>query len=463
MPEVAIPHAAISRIKKIYLICVKRRFFIGFTLLMVLLFFINRYMYINRNNGYLYTEKLNYNEFYYSDETYRIRDLYSLPNDSLELRILPAPKRSKWLIEDSKGNSYTLLDELPTLKLLKGKVNYSVTSLSDKEPVVIKLEIEYLPEDNSTYVMFCNIPMIEYPLFPIERWTKLSRAISQKEISAVKKILREEIMVEDSNTTIDKIEKIGKYLIAKLRPSEGTPSDEIKRLTPLAQYNLACSKKDHIDCADYADIFHLFANCAGVPTRKIGVAGWMDNVIISGHVFNESYIEEQEKWAFVDLTSKKLMVLNSGKEVLNTIDLLNAVNSKTFEGKTALYMNANNQLDSVAYGKVNASEEEYFKQAASFYIIKEDISNNMSFAESFKEYLGTTSHYGPFYNGTIKTDNSKHYLKLYTFQISVLLFLLWIVMLVIRLVLLVKGLFKMKPMVVAGNILSQESRAETLM
>ena len=286
--------------------------------------------------------------------------------------------------------------------------------------------------------------MIEYPLFHVNRWTKLNKTISEKEISDVKKILREELMINDSTSTIEKIKKIGVFLVSKLRPSEGTPSDSIKQLTPLTQYNLAYSKKDHIDCANYADIFHLFANCAGVPTRKIGVAGWMDYIITSGHVFDECYISEQQKWAFVDLTSKKLMVLNSSNEVLNTIDLLNAINSKSFEGKTALFINANNEIDPVPYGKVNQSEDEYFKQTASFYIIKEDINNDMSFMESFKEYLGTKSHYGAYYNGTIQIDNNKHYLKLYTFQISVLLFFLWLITLVIKLIMLLRKSFTRK-------------------
>ncbi|MDO9000634.1 MAG: hypothetical protein Q7W45_12775 [Bacteroidota bacterium] len=425
--------------KKIYTAFLKDRFFIFFTLLIILLFFINRYMYINRFSGYLYTERLNYNEFYYSEKTLRVQGFQAEQNDSLKIKILPLPKKSIWIIKDSKGNSYTVINELPTIKLLKGKANYTLTASGDNNLPVITLEIESLPEQEYTDVLFCSLPLLEYQLFPIERWTKLNKTISENEINEVKKIIKNEILITDSNTTLEKLEKIGLYLVSKLRSAEGAPSGEIKQLSPLTQYNLACSKKDEIDCGNYADIFHLFANCAGIPTRKIGVAGWIDYITTSGHVFNESYISEQEKWAFVDLTSKKLMVLNSTNEVLNTIDLLNARISKTFEGKTAIVVNSKNEIDSVPYAQINQAEDEHFKRTASFYIIKEDINNEMNFKETFKEYLSTTSHYGPYYNGTIKVDNSKHYLKLYTFQISVFLFFIWGFVLAVKLIL---GLLK---------------------
>ncbi len=425
---------------------VKERFFVLSTLLVVFLFFINRYIYVNRFDGYLYTDALNYNEFYRVDENYRIQGFERLPQDSCKLKILPLPAKCDWVIKDSKGNNYTSKsNELPVIKLMTGVNNYTISAIGNNELRAVKLKIEYHPEENYPYVVSSNLPLIDYQLYPIDRWTKLSKSISSDEINEVKKILREDIMVSDTNTTVEKIEKIGTYLIKKLRAVEGSPSGDIKQQTPLTQFKIACSKTNQIDCANYCDIFHLFANVAGVPTRKIAVGGWVSDAMISGHVFNESYVKEQKRWAFVDLTSKKLMVINNTKKkVLNTIDLLNIKNSKVYGAESAIVINSEDKKDTVDYQKVNQSENEYFKRAAIFYIIKGDINNNMDFSETFAEYLGTSSHYGTYYNGTFKIDNGKHYLKLYIFKTGILVCCVWFLVLLSKIVILIGKSFQKK-------------------
>jgi hypothetical protein len=204
--------------------------------------------------------------------------------------------------------------------------------------------------------------------------------------------------------------------------------DSVKHLTPLNQFDLATKKDFEIDCSNYADIYFLFANCAGIPTRRIGTAGQLDGITTSGHVFNESYIKEQQRWAFVDLTYDKMLVLNAHNKVLNSIELLRANNAGLTLGLKALTLKDKKPVF-VNYEAVNTSEVEYLKPIISLYYLKNDINEHMSFYESFKEYLSTKSHYGIYYSNTMTVDNSKHYFKMYIFYTSLIIWTICLILL----------------------------------
>jgi hypothetical protein len=404
----------------------------GFTVLIIILFFINRYMYLNRANGFLYTDAVNYNQFYYIDKDYRIVGFENMAGDSLRLKILPEPKKFDWNIKSSDHNYTLRATSLPKIKLIPGTNSYEISSHGTDGLDSISLTIEFLKKDNSVMIENSSLPIIEYDLFPMEKWTKIPDKISQNEIDEVKKILKEEVKITGQEETVEKISRIGRYLIQQLKPHEGKSLSEFKLLTPLEQFKRARAKKNKVDCANYSDIYFLFANCAGIPTRRIGVAGTIDHVTTSGHVFNESYVREQQKWAFVDLMSKKLMVLNGKNAVLNTVDLLNINRMKVYGKTRTITVDSLNKIDSVGYKLTNYSEVEYLKPTVSIYSINANINDNMGFIDTFKEYLGTSSHYGTYYINTIMIDNSKHYIKLHVFEASAALFFFWLLLIILK-------------------------------
>lgn len=412
---------------KIYQFALKEWFMLMFTITLAGLFFYNKSMYDNRYNGYLYTDVANYNELYFSEETYKIKNFSQLTSDSLKLIISPVPQKTNWTITNSDGQSYNLKAvDLPTIKLKEGINTYILTSEIEHQSLKTNtITIEYLPKDNYTFIINSTIPILDSQLFPTDKWTKLSSSISENEITETKKIIKDQIKISDSLPSIEKIKLISLYLVKQLRKSEGAPVGNMKQQTPLTQFKLACSNQNKVDCAIYSDVFHLFANCAEIPTRKIGLNGSINNITTSGHVFNECYIKEQGKWSFVDLTSKKIAVLNSKQEVLNTVDLLNAINANDFGNKSAVVLNDSNKIDTVAYSSVNQSEINYLKPSVCLYVINENINENMSFKESFDEYLGTKSHYGTSYINTFKVDNYKHYYKLFIYKASLGLLVIW--------------------------------------
>lgn len=175
----------------------------------------------------------------------------------------------------------------------------------------------------------------------------------------------------------------------------------------------------------------------------MGVAGWIDYTGISGHVFNESFIKEQGKWVMVDLTSNKLAIVNKEGYPLNSIEIFNA-NLSGFNSDIFVLTpdSVFSDFNVVPFSKMNSSEKMHFKPTAEIYAIKEDINEQMNFSETFKEYLSESSHYGTYYSGNKKIDNSKHYLKLYTYKTSLLVFYTWLFVVVIKLIMALNSLSK---------------------
>ncbi len=407
----------------------KKRYYllIFLSCLSLVAFLSNRYLYIHRFEGYLYTEALNINQFYDVNESCRIQSFEKKNAHQLLIKVLPVNNNARWIIIDSAKNSIPESGPFPTISLKEGTHFYEF--YNQTSPDTIKLEVE-LDKDNSVSVPLSNIPLIEEELIPLSKWTELPHSVSQKEIEDTKKIIRDSIPIYPSDNTVTRIIKVGVFLLKELKPHLGAPLDSIKHLTPLNQFKLAVEKNYDIDCADYADIYFLFANCADIPTRRIGVAGWMGDIPISGHVFDESYVPEQQRWAFVDLTSEKITVTNAADKVLNTADLIMANAEGLITGLKVLTLK-NNKPALVNYETMNLSEMEYLKPTANLYYIKNDINENMSFKESFKEYLSRQSHYGVYYSNTIIVDNSKHYFKMYVFYTSLVIWFAWLSLLLV--------------------------------
>ena len=80
----------------------------------------------------------------------------------------------------------------------------------------------------------------------------------------------------------------------------------------------------------------FWANRAGVPTRFVFNARTQDNTIAySGHAFAESYIREQGRWAYVDLSQGQCYITNREGQVLNTAELFQLNQQNAFDSTYA--------------------------------------------------------------------------------------------------------------------------------
>ncbi len=384
-------------------------------------------MYINRFNGYLYTDSMDYNSFYLIEESRRITGLSLKEGDTLLFQFSPGISEFLWTVSEDSTTNY-VLSGTPRAKLKKGIYTYTITNKSDKN-YNTTLTVEFNADDKSFSILKSDWLLYDKEVKPLSFWTRQSPKSTPQEIDETKKIISSISGLSDSLTASQKLNSLCFYLLKKIKPHEGAPGEQIKSLSPLNQYKLITSGKEQADCANYSDILHLFANVAGIPCRKIGVAGWVGGVGISGHVFNECFLYDQNRWVFVDLTSQKIAVKNENGLSLNTVDIFHANLSGTTKNLKVITADSSySRLLVTDYDKLNESEKIHFKPASEFYYIHPDIKDEMTFSETFSEYMSERNHYGIYYAGNKKIDNKKHYAKVFTYKVSLAIIFFWLLM-----------------------------------
>ena len=156
-------------------------------------------------------------------------------------------------------------------------------------------------------------------------------AISEQEKRKVEKLLSK-FGVVATDTTKTKIEKIASALHSQLYAMRGVPHPVMRSLNGFQQYQTAISGKSKVYCANHAEIFAYFANVAGVPTRIVDVGGETKGLPQAAHAFAESFVAEQNRWAYVDLQLDIAFLTNTKGQVLNGIDVLFRASQKDWNG-----------------------------------------------------------------------------------------------------------------------------------
>lgn len=187
--------------------------------------------------------------------------------------------------------------------------------------------------------------------------------IDPAEQESVKKILSERLKVDTCTSTLSKIELITSHINSIAHRDTNIGLNFVWNTYTACQiYNAAVEGKTNMTCNEYSEVYYLFANLAGVQSRRVGVVGFgsSDGVVkISGHHFDESYIPEQKKWAFVDITSNKAYVLNDSNEVLNTFEILMANVATDYSGLRAVSLSGDSTIV-VPYFDIRQNEAYYF-------------------------------------------------------------------------------------------------------
>jgi len=126
------------------------------------------------------------------------------------------------------------------------------------------------------------------------------------------------------------VEKISKLAIEITRNLRDDGSSVVSNPANSSAWKLYCdgvSGLSRMTCGEFEQIVYAFANVAGIKARRVGIVGRYPsdgNVKITGHHFNEVFIPEENRWAYVDLSTDKLFMKNSRNEYLNTYQLWNA-------------------------------------------------------------------------------------------------------------------------------------------
>ena len=134
----------------------------------------------------------------------------------------------------------------------------------------------------------------------------------------IQNILKNKINIIQSDYPLEKTAKIGVYL--------SSITKSLKNKEGLIQYsshddlwNKIKEEKAGVECSRLVALYEMFANIAGIPTRKVYVV----NNNSEGHVVAESYNIQTQSWYVVDPTYDIYYIQNQDGVALQTEDLLN--------------------------------------------------------------------------------------------------------------------------------------------
>lgn len=192
------------------------------------------------------------------------------------------------------------------------------------------------PKGMVLYLVYTGLPVDQFTRRPVSAWVDDYSYIGAESLAAADRVVRDDMGVRDSDDTETRIEKVTRYLRMKLAVCGGIPKDDFRWMDPWHMYQEMIAGTGRGWCTQHAQIYTFFANRAGVPTRFVFGANTQKAVIVyTGHSWAESWVKEQNRWAFVDEDQSIIAVRDRKGALLNTAEILHLCEHDTFDGITA--------------------------------------------------------------------------------------------------------------------------------
>jgi hypothetical protein len=119
-------------------------------------------------------------------------------------------------------------------------------------------------------------------------------------------------LVAEQPTVLEKIDLIVAHMLREVQPYVGIPDAVAEKMTGLEIYRGMLTGEVAVGGDNLTHAYVGVANALGIPTRLVEVAD---------HRFAESWIDEADKWAFVDVSARKAYVLGPEAVPLDAIEL----------------------------------------------------------------------------------------------------------------------------------------------
>lgn len=352
----------------------------------------------------------------------------------LVLEISPPPLAdSTWTIITDQGPPSATTGSYPKISLLKKEHTYRLQQNNGHDDLLSRIDltmrVDYAPREfyagysdavGDTYrIISSTIPVGKYRRYPLE--TFIDEAYSSDDRQEARRILDEEVGIQSSDSTREKIEKIGLFVLSALDDKRGVPVQGLSQKA-MDEYKCALDGTSKIWCVQFARIYALFANVAEVPTRFVSLGGRVDGVALSAHGFTESFVRETGQWVYVDLFSRVLLVSNRHGKLLNTLDLFMLQQAGVEEGLSAAVFK-NGRIRRVPYAEVADDIAYYFNRDATFIFSRKKI-------QPLKQYrrleLAIKIVLNPDLSFSLKNSSAKHFLAVGLFYAVLFLLFIWL-------------------------------------
>lgn len=195
--------------------------------------------------------------------------------------------------------------------------------------------------NKDVYLIETTLPIGSFKRLPLSHWVDDYRYVGAAGLAAADRVVREQIGIRDSDDTLTRMDKVVRFIRTQFATAGGVPKDDFRWMNPWRIYGEMTGGTGKGWCTQNAQVYTFFANRAGIPTRFVFGATTQDDAIVyNGHSWAESWVKEQQRWAYVDVQRPLIAVRDRGGRVLNSADILHLCEHNAFDGITArIYKN----------------------------------------------------------------------------------------------------------------------------
>lgn len=178
----------------------------------------------------------------------------------------------------------------------------------------------FIAKDKGNYIRAANkSELYSNSKDEIRKWLINDSLYPKEDVVQAKLFSKYEMKVTIEDSSIQKVSKIGSYLIEHLHSKLGNPDSAMFKRTPWEQFRFIKDSSAEFYCTQYSAIFTFFCRVNGLATREIECKGKNDL-----HIFNETYLPETKQWVYSDLT-QGIISLQKQNNSMNLLDVYEAL------------------------------------------------------------------------------------------------------------------------------------------
>lgn len=316
--------------------------------LFLLLLATNVFVFLNREwESSFYP--VSYATLYYPLDVPTIREWKVVDRTHLQLFLKGAVQVSEWQVFTDGENPQRATGMSPSITIdttFAQLHTYRLVPVPADLCPAVEISVQVYPREfynrlgmnrsTDNLVVRANVPCGDFDQFALKDWVDNYDYVGKEALAETERLLRTEVGIPDGESTFARMEKLTRYLRIKLKDARGVPKDDERWFNPWRLYNEMVAGTGKGWCTQHAQIYTYWANRAGIPTRFVFGARTENNTVTyTGHAFAESFIKEQNRWAFVDLSHALIYITDKTGSVLNTAELFHLNQFNAFDSTQA--------------------------------------------------------------------------------------------------------------------------------
>jgi hypothetical protein len=290
----------------------------------------------------------NYATLYYPKDIPAIESWHANSLREIEVKINWNQTVAAWRVTCDGENPQVSQGMRPIIQLRGDELQlhtYTLTPLPEGSGPEIQNEIRFITKEfyaargmkhTNVYTLKPSCPVGKFPQYSVDDWTDDYHYVGEKNLAEADRILREDVGIQAGEPTFAKMEKLAGYLRRELINARGVPKDDFRWMNPFLIFQEMQAGTGKGWCTQHGQIWVFFANRAGIPTRLLlGSRTQGNQFLYTGHTWAESFIAEQGRWAYVDLSHSHIYITDKNGLVLNTAELMHLNQHDAFDSTFA--------------------------------------------------------------------------------------------------------------------------------